>query len=132
MKIPKYIIDLIKKVKYHQLATCSRDKVPNVCTFGAYFIKDDETIIIVDNYMKKTYKNVTENNEIAILVKKDSESYQLKGKCAYKNKGREYEKYRKMQKQKDEKYPAKGILIIKIVSIYDSRPGKNAGKKLIF
>lgn len=130
MRIPKNILDILIKEKYYQLATCSKDGIPNICTVGAYFIKDKETIIIVDNYMRKTFRNVVGNPNVAILVRKEKESFQLKGKCIYKEKGREYEKARKWMRNKGRKYPAKGILIIKVEKIYDSRSGQNAGKEL--
>lgn len=52
MKIPANIRDIIDKERMHQLATASKDGEPNCSYVGAKYTLDDETIIIVDNFMK--------------------------------------------------------------------------------
>lgn len=130
MKIPKEVKEILTNEKFHQLATSTKDGIPNVSTFGAMFLLDDETIVIIDNYMKKTAKNVQSNPNVSILVRKDRESYQIKGTCKYMNSGPEYEKGRKWAKARGEHYPAKGILIIHFDSFYNSMTGPKAGKEL--
>lgn len=130
MKIPKEIKELFENEKYHQLATASVNGVPNVSTIGGKYVRDDETIVIVDNYMNKTLENVLSNPFVAILVRKEKIAYQIKGKCRYVNEGTDYEEARKWMKSKGDKYPAKGALIITVEEIFNSMTGPDAGKRI--
>lgn len=53
MKIPDEVKEIFKNEECHQLATVSTEGIPNVCNVGAKYLRDDDTIVIVDNYMKK-------------------------------------------------------------------------------
>jgi predicted pyridoxine 5'-phosphate oxidase superfamily flavin-nucleotide-binding protein len=61
MIIPKKVKDIFNNEPVHQLATSSKNGVPNVCNAGAKYLFNDETIIIIDNYMDKTLANILEN-----------------------------------------------------------------------
>lgn len=130
MKIPKEVKEIFENEKYHQLATASVSGVPNVSAVGAKYVRDSETIVIVDNYMNKTLDNVLSNPLVAIFVRREKIAYQIKGKCKYVNKGPEYEEARKWMKSKGEKYPAKGALIITVEEIFNSTAGPEAGKRI--
>lgn len=130
MKMPQKVKDIFNNEPVHQLATSSRAGVPNVCSVGAKYLLDDETIIIVDNYFKKTLANILENPVVAILVRSGKESFQIKGRCRYVTSGPVYEQARKWMKEKKDTYPAKGALEIKIEEIFDSTPGTGAGSMI--
>lgn len=68
MIIPTNIKDIFEKERFHQLATASKNGDPNCSYIGAKYILDDETIIVVDNFMKKTLKNILENPKVAIAI----------------------------------------------------------------
>jgi len=130
MKIPKKVKDIFMNEPVHQLATSSAAGVPNISNVGAKYLLDDETIIIVDNYMKKTLSNILENPVTAILIRRGSESYQIKGKCNYLQSGPIWEEARKWIKSIAEKYPAKGVLEIKVEEVYNSASGSDSGEKI--
>ncbi len=130
MKIPDKIQKILKEEKYHQLATCSKTGIPNVCTVGAIDILDDETIIIIDNYFRKTKENFLENPAVAILLRMDRECYQIKGTSEYKQEGEVYQNARKWMKSKGDHYPAKGVLVIKVNACFNSMSGPEAGKAI--
>ena len=130
MKIPKKVKDIFMNEPVHQLATSSAAGVPNISNVGAKYLLDDETIIIVDNYMKKTLSNILENPVTAILIRRGSESYQIKGKCNYLQSGPIWEGARKWIKSIAEKYPAKGVLEIKVEEVYNSASGSDSGEKI--
>ena len=130
MKIPKKVKDIFMNEPVHQLATSSAAGVPNISNVGAKYLLDDETIIIVDNYMKKTLSNILENPVTAILIRRGSESYQIKGKCNYLQAGPIWEGARKWIKSIAEKYPAKGVLEIKVEEVYNSASGSDSGEKI--
>jgi hypothetical protein len=130
MKIPEKVKDILVNEPVHQLATSSVAGVPNVSNIGAKYLLDDETIIVVDNYMKKTLSNILENPVVAILIRRGSESYQLKGKCRYLESGPIYSKAKNWMKSISEKYPAKGALEIKVEEVYNSASGFDSGEKI--
>ena len=122
--------DIFENEPYHQLATSSKSGIPNICNIGAKFIRDDGKIVVVDNYMRKTIENLKENSEVAILVRREKESYQIKGVARYVNSGEEYKEGRDWMKSKGDKYPAKGAVIIEVDSVYNSMTGESAGLKI--
>jgi hypothetical protein len=130
MKLPKKVKDIFNNELVHQLATASKTGVPNISNVGAKYLLDDETIIIVDNYMVKTLSNILENPAVSILLKSGKESYQIKGNCIYFTSGSLYEEAKKWMRSIGEKYPAKGALKIKVENIYNSNSGFGAGEKL--
>jgi len=130
MKIPPNVKDIFVNERVHQLATSSGAGIPNVASIGAKYLLDDETIIIVDNYMKKTLQNIMENPVVAILVRSGKESYQIKGKCDYLKSGTIYEEAKKWMKSMGEQYPAKGALKVKVEEIFNSASGSGSGEKI--
>ena len=130
MKLPKRVKEIFNNEPVHQLATASKTGVPNIANAGAKYLLDDESIIIVDNYMVKTLSNVLENPAVSILLRSGKESYQIKGNCSYFTSGALYEVAKKWMKSIGEKYPAKGVLKIKVEDIYNSNSGAGAGERL--
>ncbi|MFA5351478.1 MAG: pyridoxamine 5'-phosphate oxidase family protein [Candidatus Omnitrophota bacterium] len=130
MKIPKKVKDIFNNEPVHQLATASKTGIPNISNVGAKYLLDDETIIIVNNYMVKTLSNVIENPAVSILIRSGKESYQIKGSCSYLMSGDLYEEAKKWMRSIGEKYPAKGALKIKVENIYNSNSGLGAGERL--
>lgn len=130
MKIPEKVKDIFIGEPVHQLATASADGVPNISNIGAKYLLDDETIIVIDNYMKKSLSNILENPDVSVLIRRERESYQIKGKCSYMQTGSVYAEARKWMKSIAEKYPAKGVLLITIEGIYNASSGSNAGEKI--
>ena len=130
MRMLGEVKEIFEGEKYHQLATSSKDGVPNVCTFGAKYLHDDGTIVIVDNYFDKTLKNILANPQVAIVIRREKTAYQLKGTCKYVTEGAEYEKARQWMKAKGDKYPAKGAAIITVEEIFHSTAGPKAGERL--
>jgi len=130
MKIPDEVKEIFENEQVHQFATASSEGVPNVSNIGAKYLRGDETIVVVDNYMKKTLANVLSNSNVAILIRRERVSYQIKGKCRYVNEGAEYEEARKWMKEVSEKYPAKGALIVTVKDIFYSNTGPKAGESI--
>jgi len=131
MKIPKKVKEIFNDELVHQLATLSNTGIPNISNIGAKYLLDDETIMVVDNYMKKTLSNIIENPAVAILVRSGKESYQIKGICSYLKSGPIYEEAKKWMKSIGEKYPAKGVLKIKVEEIFNSTSDCGSGEKII-
>jgi predicted pyridoxine 5'-phosphate oxidase superfamily flavin-nucleotide-binding protein len=120
------------KSKIFPVATASKGGVPNVAPIAFVQIVSDDTIWLGDNYMVKTLANVKENPRMAIHFwdPETKKCFQVKGSVEVKTAGDDYEKVKKMIKAKNEKYPAKSLLVMKITEIFECTPGASAGKKI--
>ncbi len=130
MKMPTNVKDIFEKERFHVLATASKEGEPNCSYIGGKYLLDDETIIVLDNFMKKTLKNILENPKVAIAIIREKEAYQIRGKCEYLTEGPIYEEARKWMKAKGDRYPAKGALLIKVTDIFYSTSDEKAGLAL--
>jgi len=129
MKIPQKIQEILKEDKAVAFGTSTSDGNPNINMIGLKKIKDDETIILADNYFNKTLSNIKQNDQGTILTKRASEKlwYQLKGTYTYINEGSEYDNLKQWVKSVKDTLPAKGMIIFKVEKIYNSIPGPDAG-----
>ena len=95
------------------LATVSAGK-PHVIAVADVKVIGNQ-LIVGDNYMKETIKNIKKNKNVALAVwnKKGSVGYKLKGTAKYFKKGKWLEMVKKIHKG----YPAKGAIIVKINKI---------------
>lgn len=130
MLFKKEVAEIFEKELFHQFATSSKDGIPNICTIGAKYLRDDGKIIVVDNYMNKTLANLLENPEVAILIRREKEYYQIKGTAVYHTSGAEYDEAYKWMKSIAERYPAKGVIVISVDSVYNSNSGSGAGDRV--
>ncbi len=121
------------KLKTIYLATASAKGVPNVVPIGAMFLIDDETLWVIDNFMKKTMNNVKENPVATFDIwnPDGTMSYQVKCDVKYENSGADYEKAKDMMHQKRADLPAKGLLKLKFKEIYQVKPGPGAGDLIL-
>ncbi|MGZ7117659.1 MAG: pyridoxamine 5'-phosphate oxidase family protein, partial [Methanobacterium sp.] len=71
MVMTQEMMDAVEKDNVIFLATATKDGVPNVVPIGFARPLDEKTIMIVDNYMNKTRKNLEENPK-ASLVPRDA------------------------------------------------------------
>ncbi len=95
-------------------ATSSKDGKPNVIAVACLKIVDDK-IIITDNYMNKTKKNLEENNKVALVVWKNEEGYQLKGTAEYIIEGKWFDFVKNLKENKD--LPAKAVVVVTIEEV---------------
>ncbi len=130
VKMPPEIKDVVAKQKPLPIATADKSGIPNVIFVTQWKILDDETILFVDNFMKKTRKNIEANPNMA-LVAYNSEikkSYQIKGTVVLENKGDRYTIAKEIADAK--KLPCNAAIVFHVKEIYDATYGPNAGKKL--
>jgi len=71
-------------------ATCDLRGKPNVIAVSFCRVVDKDKILITDNFMNKTRKNLIENSRVAISVwgEDGNEGYQFKGKADYLTSGK--------------------------------------------
>jgi predicted pyridoxine 5'-phosphate oxidase superfamily flavin-nucleotide-binding protein len=129
--LPPEVKEVIQNQKPLPIATADSAGKPNVVFIGMWKFIDDETIMIVDNFLKKTAANLKVNPKVA-LVAYDSESkksYQVKGSIDYLEKGDEFDQASALAQSK--KMPGKAAVIFHVEEVYNAMYGPDAGERII-
>lgn len=116
------------------LATCSKDGMPNVVPVTFKGILDDGTLTVGDVFLEATLRNLEENGgRIAISVYDASklEGYQIRGTAVHVTEGPVVREYRAMvAKMFNGAATAKGALIITPQKVIVTSPGAENKKEL--
>jgi uncharacterized protein len=101
------------------LATVTLNNKPNVIGVAAVKVVSDSEVLITDNYMNQTKKDIIENNNVCLIVwNKDLKGYKIIGKAEYFTEGK-WKKH--VEEMEENKYlPAKGAILIKVEKIIPS------------
>ncbi|MEN4018455.1 MAG: pyridoxamine 5'-phosphate oxidase family protein [Methanobacterium sp.] len=131
MIMTQEMMDAVEKDNVVFLATATKDGVPNVVPIGFARPVDEKTIMIVDNYMKKTRENL-ESNPKASLVPRDATAcpYQFKGTVEIHTSGKAFDEAVDWARSVMSKLPAKAAILLKVEEIYSVKPGPDAGSKV--
>lgn len=89
--MPQECIGLIDNSYADAVSTCSADGVPNVVPCSMKQVVDPETVMISDQYMRKTLANLQANHRMSIAVWDNEGGYQGKGSVVYEDEGPRYE-----------------------------------------
>ncbi len=123
---------VFEKNRVFPVATAARDGTPNVAPIAFVQLVGGDEIWVGDNFMKKTLANVRENPKMSIFAwDPDSKKcFQVKGSVEVRTEGPEYEKMRAAMKAKNEAYPAKGLLVLRVEEAFTCTPGPDAGNRI--
>jgi predicted pyridoxine 5'-phosphate oxidase superfamily flavin-nucleotide-binding protein len=86
MDLSKFKRYIEKKLIY--LATSDNKGRPNLITVMYCKLIGKNQILVTDNFMNKTRKNLLQNNKISVVCGAGEEWYQLKGTAKYLPKGK--------------------------------------------
>lgn len=134
VKIPKEAQEIYTKQRVISVGTVDKDGKPNTSYVAFWWFEDDETVVMVDNFMNKTRSNIEENGLVAFSGYDMSihRAYQLKGKATIETEGPRVERGKMMaeefKKERGMEMPAKAAIAVKIDEIYYLHPGPDAGK----
>lgn len=124
------MMDSIEKDNLVFLSTCA-DDVPNVVPIGFARPLDSETILLVDNFMKKTRKNLEKNPNAALVVRDASKCpYQFKGIVQIFTSGDFFEEAVDWANSVMSKLSPKAAILFRVKEIYSIQPGPDAGNKV--
>ncbi|HJX30254.1 MAG TPA: pyridoxamine 5'-phosphate oxidase family protein [Thermodesulfobacteriota bacterium] len=133
-KMNQRVKEIFEKQETVVLATATKDGVPNVVPVSAKKIINDETILISDQFLNKTLKNLHANPHAAITVWDKLEGYQLKGTVTVETSGVRFEETAQwiddLGKKLNLPIKSKGAIIVKLTEIYNVSPGPEAGSKI--
>jgi uncharacterized protein len=130
MTMTEEMMDAIEKDLVF-LATASREGIPNVVPIGFARPIDNGSILIADNYMNKTRKNIEENPNVSIVTKDAQKNpYQFKGTAEIFDSGRIFDEVVEWAQNVMTKLNPKAAIVVKVTEIYSVQPGPEAGKKI--
>lgn len=113
------------------VATADSNGKPNVVPIGFCKVMNDDTLLLADNFMKKTLSNLKENPKMSIIIE-DVKNYpfQLKGTVEIDEDGKYFEEVTNWVAQVKDELAPKSAIIFKITEIYSIAPGPDAGNKI--
>jgi len=133
-KITQEMKEVIEKTRGWAFATSTKDGVPNVVPIHFVKLISDDEILFVDVFMKKTLENIKNNPNVALSVwdwdAKPRRGYQFKGEARIETSGKLFEEGVKVVKAINPELEPKGVVIVKVKSIYITSPGPDAGKEV--
>jgi hypothetical protein len=131
MVLTTEMMDAIEKSNVVFLATANKHKNPNLVPIGLARPLDDKTILLVANFMNKTYKNLKENPKAAIVIGDVTKCpYQFKGTVKIHESGKYFDDAVEWAKSVMTQLEPKGAVLLNVEEIYSVQPGPEAGKKV--
>lgn len=100
------------------LATVNPDGSPNVIAVGYVKVVSPTKIVITDNYMRRTNKNIESDSRVCLAVwtKDWEEGYKFAGKAKYYTTGKWVKFVKEIRENKG--YPAKSAVVVEVEGIY--------------
>ena len=132
MDIPEKVKLLFNDQDVISFGTADVNNIPNVVAVFWKKITDNKTILLIDNYMDQTKKNIEQNSKVCLSFwdRKTGEGYKIKGDAYYHISGQVFDQGKIfIQEQRPEKNP-KGVVEVKVKDIFLITPGSNAGAKI--
>lgn len=98
------------------LSTTNSENIPNSVWVICAKLINDEQFVIANNAMHKTLENAQSGSKgVLLYIAPERESYQVKGRLEYFDKGPIYDD---MKSWLDPKFPGKGALVLNIEEVY--------------
>ena len=124
------MMDSIEKSNIVFLATANKEDYPNVVPIGLARPLDNETVLLVANFMHKTYENLKENPKAAIVVADVTKCpYQFKGKVEIHESGKYFDDAVEWAKSVMAQLNPKGAVLLKVEEITGYNPVQMPAKK---
>jgi len=113
------------------LATAAKDSTPNVVPIGAFKLLDDGTLLISDQFFKKTLQNLKENPKIALSWWGEKGGFQLKGTITLHTGDEVFRQDVAWMKELRPNLTPKSAVVVKITDVFQVKAGPDAGKKIL-
>ncbi len=134
VKIPDNVRAVFTDNRTIAMGTSTKDGVPNTVFIGSWWWRDDETILVVDNFFKKTRVNLEENPLVSLVAwdKVNRLSYQLKCSATIETEGDDYDHAFKIERASENFFfPCKAIVLLKVEEVYEAMFGEGAGERIV-
>ena len=132
MSVPDSVRNLVDQQQIVALATVASDGTPNVAPIFWKLWHDDDTLLLLDNYMKTTKANIkaTAQASVSAWNAESSEAYQLKGTAEYFSEGLHMDAAIAHMGKHEPGTRPKGVVVLRIAQVYVQTPGDHAGEPL--
>jgi len=115
-QLPEAVSKSMTDEKIYVVATCDRSNTPNAIYVKYLKQIDDGTLLIADNKMDKTYRNLQENAQISVLFLDDEKgAYQIKGEAEYLTSGPHFDHIQEWCKKH---LARKGAVLVHVRDVY--------------
>lgn len=131
VKVTEEIKESLKSTKIAYLSTAAKDSTPNVVPIGAFKFLDDETLLISDQFFKKTLANLKENPKIALAWWGEKGGFQIKADITLHTDGDIFRQNVEWVHSIRETLNPKSAVVGKITGVYIIKSGPDAGKKIL-
>lgn len=125
---------IIDQANVVALATATKVGEPNVVPIAYKKAFSDNELLLVDIFMRKTEANIKANSKVAVsawhTASGVSKGYQFKGNAKIETSGEAFDEGVRIVKAEEPEINLKGVVIIKVDSIYTVSPGSDAGKQV--
>lgn len=130
MKIPEEVIKLLNnKEATKVLTSVSKTGIPHSVVIGSTMAPQSDLICAAEVMMHTTAENLKNSSNVAVLVVKGMESYQVIGKVKdHQTEGSLFETVKKELEKLG--LPCKGVWLFEPLEVYDQSAGPNAGKRI--
>lgn len=132
LKLTEEVKKTMAQTKIIPVATASQEGIPNVIPFAFVKCLDEETLLLADNFMNKSLKNLAENPYVSICVwdTESNLSYQIKGKATMETSGKIFDETVAWVKGAMPQLSPKSAILMKVTNVYICQPGPDLGKEL--
>ena len=131
-KIPQEVQEFMKG-KMGWVATASLDGMPNATPKGTVKVLDDEHLMFVDLFSRKTRENLLKNPKVAVTVidEKSHKGFQIKGSAELLSRGGLFDQTAEELKKAPMQLPPPTYVVkIKVEAVYDQSVGPKAGEQI--
>jgi hypothetical protein len=125
------IKESLQAAKIAFLATASKAGIPNVVPIAAFKVRDEETLLISDQYFNKTLANLKQNPEIALTWWAEKGGFQIKGTVTVHTDDEIFRENIAWMKASWPKFTPKSAVLVKITGVYIVKPDPEPGKKIL-
>jgi len=131
VKLTDEIKESLAATKLLFLATAAKDGTPNVVPIGAFRLIDDGTILISDQFFRKTLANMKANPKIALSYWGEKGGFQIKGTVTLHTEGKIFQDDVAWVKEIRPTLEPKTAVVMKITDVFVVKAGPDAGRKLL-
>jgi len=121
----------LQAAKLAFLATASKSGIPNVVPIAAFKVRDEETLLISDQYFNKTLVNLKQNPEIALSWWAEKGGFQIKGTVSVHTNDEIFRENLAWMRESWPKFSPKSAVLVKITGVYLVKPDPEPGKKIL-
>jgi predicted pyridoxine 5'-phosphate oxidase superfamily flavin-nucleotide-binding protein len=100
------------------LCTVMDNNTPNAIVVEIHKVLDDNKILLTDNYMNQTLKDIKQNPNIMVLIWDNKGSTKFIGEAEYFSEGKYYDIVKALPYNKG--FPCKGVVVLTVDKVIEA------------